>query len=185
MKIRSTFLSVAMLALGAGTTLWATQDEGDMSSMMVQAGPEVELLQKFVGTWDHKFTMNMMGMNQTSDAVEVVTSGPGGLSVISDYKDPSFMGMGYQGHGVMWWDAEEKVHCNAWIDSMTGKLEIMKGGWDAETSTLTFKKDGQDWETGEPAVEIHTTQLNDDGTLLAIMSSNGKEMARMEGKKRK
>jgi hypothetical protein len=189
MKIRNALLSVTILTLGAGTTVWATQegdqDGDDMGSMMVQPGPEVELIQSFVGTWDHQFTFSMPGMPPaTTQAVEIVTSGPGGLSTLHDYKDPSFMGMGYAGHGVMWWDAEEQVYCNAWIDSMAGKLEVMKGTWNAETKTLTFKKQGMDWTTGEPAEEVHTTKVNDDGTMLSIMSSNGKEMARMEGKKR-
>ncbi len=61
---------------------------------------------------------------------ETCRRGPGGFSTISD-SNMDFGKMGpFQGHGVMWWDAEKKVYTGIWCDNWANKCDSAgTGNW--------------------------------------------------------
>jgi hypothetical protein len=103
--------------------------------------PEIEKLTKWmVGTWqtDENFApAPEFGMPNggKGKGISTVKLGPGGFSLIDDYKSRNVMGR-FAGHGVTYWDPAEKVYKSFWIDSMSGKGETQSGKW--EGNDLVF-----------------------------------------------
>lgn len=108
--------------------------------------PEIEKLTKWmVGTWqtEEKFAPAPewgMPNGGSGKGISVVKLGPGGFSVIDDYKSRNVMGR-FAGHGVTYWDPAEKVYKSFWIDSMSGKGESSTGKW--EGNDLVFIGEGE------------------------------------------
>lgn len=113
---------------------------------MPKPSPEMERLTKLlVGTWrtSEKFEPSPeMGMPNGGNGTgtEVVKAGPGGFSVIADYKSRGAMG-NFAGHGVTYWDAKEQAYKSFWIDSMAGQGETSTGKW--EGNDLVFTSEGE------------------------------------------
>jgi uncharacterized protein DUF1579 len=109
---------------------------GKMSMPMMKPSPEMQELSKMVvGTWssaEKQEPSPWAPKGATGKGTAVFKNGPGGLSVIQDYKSSSGMG-GFAGHGVLWWDAQARGYKGIWCDSMTpGGCQISKGlaKWD-------------------------------------------------------
>jgi hypothetical protein len=113
---------------------------------MAKPSPEMERLAKMmVGTWHttEKFEPSPeMGMPNggSGKGVEVIKPGPGGLSLVADYKSRNAMGS-FAGHGVTYWDPKEQAYKSFWIDSMGGQGEMSTGKW--EGNDLVFTGGGE------------------------------------------
>jgi hypothetical protein len=108
---------------------------------MPKPSPEMERLNKWlVGTWqtEEKFAPAPewgMPNGGAGKGTNVVKLGPGGLSLINDYKSRNVMGQ-FAGHGIIYWDPQEKAYKSLWIDSMSGRVETTTGKW--EGNDLVF-----------------------------------------------
>jgi len=95
---------------------------GQMTMPMAKPSPEMEKLSKMVvGTWSTTETMEpsqWAPKGATGKGTAVFKKGPGGLSLVQDYKSSGDMGS-FAGHGVMWWDAQAGGFKGIWCDSMT------------------------------------------------------------------
>jgi hypothetical protein len=95
-----------------------------------QPAPEMKHLSDLVGTWDveesHEASPWMPKASKGA-GVATFTRGPGGLSVIVDYKSTSGPLPTFQGHGFMSWDANQKVYKSAWTDVMTPGITTSTG----------------------------------------------------------
>jgi hypothetical protein len=113
---------------------------------MPKPSPELERLSKMmVGTWSttEKFEPSPeMGMPNggTGKGTEVIKAGPGGLSLIADYKSRGAMGS-FAGHGVTYWDSKEQAYKSFWIDSMSDQAQTSTGKW--EGNDLVFTGSGE------------------------------------------
>ncbi len=95
---------------------------GQMNMAMPKPSPEMQKLSKMVvGTWNtaEKHEPSPWApKGATGKGTAVFKNGPGGLSVVQDYKSSSAMGS-FAGHGVLWWDAKAGGYKGVWCDSMT------------------------------------------------------------------
>jgi len=104
---------------------------GQMSMPMAKPSPEMQKLSKMVvGTWNttEKHEPSPWApKGATGKGTVVFKNGPGGLSLVQDYKSSGAMGS-FAGHGVMWWDAKAGGYQGIWCDSMTpAGCQISKG----------------------------------------------------------
>jgi Protein of unknown function (DUF1579) len=124
------------------------QESAAPAGMPAKPAPEMERLAKtLVGTWStsEKFEPSPeMGMpnGATGKGTEVVKRGPGGLSLVADYRSRNAMGS-FAGHGVTYWDPNEKAYKSFWIDSMGGKGEISTGKWEGNDLVFTGESEFQ------------------------------------------
>lgn len=97
-------------------------DSGQMSMPMTKPSPEMQKLSKMVaGTWsaaEKHEPSPWAPKGATGKGTATFKNGPGGLSLVQDYKSSSSMGS-FAGHGVMWWDAQAGGFKGIWCDSMT------------------------------------------------------------------
>jgi len=95
---------------------------GQMSMPIPKPSPEMQKLSKMaVGTWsvaEKHEPSPWAPKGATGKGIAVFKNGPGGLSLVQDYKSSSSMG-GLAGHGVMWWDAQAGGFKGIWCDSMS------------------------------------------------------------------
>lgn len=116
------------------------------AEMMPKPSPEMEKLSKWlVGTWktDEKHEPSeWMPQGGTGKGTETVRPGPGGLSVIADYKSQGAMGS-FVGHGLTWWDTKEKAYKSLWCDSMSPAGCEMSGTGRWQGKDLVFTSTGE------------------------------------------
>jgi hypothetical protein len=96
-----------------------TGGEGGQMAMP-KPSPEMQKLSKMVaGTWSttEKYEPSPWApKGATAKGKAVFKNGPGGLSVIQDYKSSSGKGS-FTGHGVRWWNAKAGGYKGVWCDS--------------------------------------------------------------------
>lgn len=82
---------------------------------------EIQKMMPMVGTWSvtGKTEPGPWGKGGTDKGSMVVTKGPGGFSIVQDFKSKGAMGP-FQGKGTIWWDKEANQYRNLWCDSMAG-----------------------------------------------------------------
>src|SRR5215470_10615770 len=81
----------------------------EMTMPMAKPSPEMQKLSKIVvGTWSTTEKMEpapLAPKGASGKGTATFKNGPGGLSLIQDYKSSGTMGS-FTGHGVMWWDPQ-------------------------------------------------------------------------------
>jgi hypothetical protein len=163
MAIRLLAIGCIASVLGAANAQ-AAPSEGRAVAWTAVQGQEIKTLaDHFVGTWKshESFEANKFLKSGLSGAgVFVVRVGPGGNSVIFDYKSKSAMG-DYSSVRTIYWDTKAKAYRAFYCDSLqpTGCGEVGTGNWRGgdlvfETSTMgpdgvmrtreTFKLSGRD-----------------------------------------
>jgi Protein of unknown function (DUF1579) len=157
--------------------------EGQMSMPMTKPSPEMQKLSKMVvGTWnttEKQEPSPWAPKGATGKGTAVFKNGPGGLSVVQDYKSSGGMGS-FAGHGVMWWDAKAGGYKGVWCDSMTpAGCEPGKGvaKWDGNNLVGTDESEmmGQKIAMKETWSDITPTSF----TLTMEGGPPGGEMKRM------
>jgi hypothetical protein len=102
---------------------------GQMTMPMAKPSAEMEKLSKMlVGTWsttEKHEPSPWAPKGATGKGTAVFKSGPGGLSLVQDYKSSGTMMGSFSGHGVMWWDAKAGGYQGLWCDP--GGCEVGKG----------------------------------------------------------
>jgi len=158
--------------------------EGLMSMSMSKPSPEMQKLSKtFVGTWSSSEKHEpspWAPKGATGKGTAVFKSGPGGLSLVQDYKSSSTMMGAFAGHGVMWWDAKAGGFKGVWCDSMTpAGCEVSKGvaKWDGNNMVGSDESEmmGQKFAMKETWSDITPTSF----TFTVDGGPPGGEMKRM------
>ena len=99
-------------------------------------GPEHEILQKDVGTWDAAVEIRFPGVPaQLSEGEATNRLICGGLWLVSDFRNQT---TGFEGHGVYGYDPAKKKYVGTWVDPMRTFLVVAEGTWDPATRTLTM-----------------------------------------------
>lgn len=89
---------------------------------MPKPSPEMQKLSKMLaGKWTAVTKTEPMGGMPGGEAKGEATfsRGPGGLSLIEDFKSEGGGFGSFRGHGVTYWDDKEKNYTGMWCDSMT------------------------------------------------------------------
>ncbi len=94
-----------------------------------------ELLAREVGTWDAEVVVRPApgAPEQRSRGVSVQRL-VGGRWLVADFESET----GFQGHGILGWDATRQAYAGTWVDAMRGFLVVMEGQWDDAARALTL-----------------------------------------------
>ncbi len=141
---------LVVLLLAMASFMWA-QDKSEKKSkemkhehaavkqeqqMAAHPAPEItKLIKMFSGSWTTAEKIEpgpRAPKGATGNGRATFKAGPGGNSVIEDYKGNA-MGP-FQGMGVIWWDAKAGTYKGTWCDSMAP--DCMVGGMKAEGNDL-------------------------------------------------
>ncbi|MBI2681960.1 MAG: DUF1579 family protein [Acidobacteriales bacterium] len=102
--------------------------------------PEMLKVSKaMVGVWsvDEIYQASpMMPTGGKGKGRDVISTGPGGYSIIYDYRSQGPMGP-ITGHGLMSWSPTEKVFTSVWMDSGAPGAAVATGKWEGETIVLS------------------------------------------------
>ena len=115
---------------------------------MPKPAPEAERLSKsFGGSWtvSGKTEESPAGPAETANGTERCKDGPGHFSVICD-ANMKFSRMGpFTGHGVMYWDPENKNYTGTWCDNLGPCAPQGTGNWEGDKLVLNgeMKMNGQ------------------------------------------
>lgn len=161
--------------------------QNSMSMPMPTPSPEMQKLTKMMaGAWRTNETFevsDMMPKGGTGSGKVVITTGPGGLSLIENYNSNGDIGA-FAAHGVFWWDEKAQGYRTLWCDNTTptgcavanglgnwegGKVvfhdeQEMMGKKEAMKETITSDKPGsmtfvmEASEPGGPMKKIMTIQ---------------------------
>lgn len=96
------------------------QAQGGMPPMPKPSADMQKMIKALAGKWtvDVK-TEAAMGMPASESKGDAsFTRGPGGLSLIEEFRSQGSMG-NFRGHGVVYWDEKAKYFTGIWCDSMT------------------------------------------------------------------
>jgi hypothetical protein len=150
----------------------AASSRQDGAQMMPKPSPEHAYLMQRVGTWDAVMSM-WMDPGEPMKVTGVETNRAiGEFHVVSEYK-ADFMGMPFEGHGVMSYDPAKKKYVSLWVDALAPSPSISEGTYDERTKTITF--------VGEATREV--VSLTDaDHAIIEMFSTgaDGKEAKSMQ-----
>ena len=150
-----------------------------MAAMSAKPSPEMEKLKSLVGTWSvaMKFEASEMGPGGEATGTDTVTLGPGGLSVVGDFKAETGPMGSFSGHGITTWDEQEKVYKAFWVDSMTPGAIAMTGRWKGNSLVFTGEYTHMGKKIGMKQVTSDITPTSN--TVAMDVSENGGPMKRV------
>ena len=112
------------------------------SPSLPQQSPEVGRLAELItGKWatSEQYAPSAMYAHATKgNGTDVIRSGPGDLSLISDYHSTNSYGK-FSGHGVFAWDQKTASFTLFWIDNTSPQPTLSSGKW--EGNSLVFTDD--------------------------------------------
>lgn len=116
---------------------------GAPGMMPAKPNPGMEKVLSTVGTWSATIKNEPSPWNpkgSTDKGSMVVSKGPGGLSVVQDFRSKGAMGE-YRGHGIIYWDTVANQQANIWCDNISGcatGVAKMEGdnGWTADMNNV-------------------------------------------------
>ena len=98
----------------------APATQGGMPPMPKPSADMQKMIKAFAGKWTvtvkTEAAMGMPASESKGDAS--FTRGPGGLSLIEEFRSQGSMG-NFRGHGVVYWDEKAKNFTGLWCDTMT------------------------------------------------------------------
>jgi hypothetical protein len=178
-------LTVAALALAPAAAQEKKDDakaQADAMAAMASPKPSPEMERQaklLVGTWKvaQKFEASEMGPASESTGVDTMKLGPGGLSIVSDYRSEGGAMGSFSGHGVTTWDEHEKVFKVFWVDSMTPGAMAMTGRWEGDSLVYTgeFTQMGKKYTMKQVMTDITPTS----STSTFDLSEEGGPMKRV------
>jgi len=104
--------------------------------------PEMsKLIKTMAGMWTTAEAVppsEMMPKGGTGSGEAMIHRGPGGNSLMQNYRSQSAMGK-FAGHGITWYDPQAKAFKNIWCDTMTpAGCEVFNGTGQWEGDKLVF-----------------------------------------------
>jgi hypothetical protein len=175
------------IQVAASVLLFSTSAAAQTGSQQMppapKPGPEQAVLKMDEGTWDAvvEFVLGPGQPPQTSKGVEVNTMGCGGMCSIASFKGEA-MGMPFEGHGVVAWDAKKKKYTGIWVDSMSTGPSFTEATYNAATKKLTGTMEGPDM-TGNVMKTRNVVEWKDANTRVMTAFApgpDGKEMQVMK-----
>lgn len=172
----------------AKTEEWVPVDSAAMMKAWQEdmtPGPQHVMIAKWDGTWDAETTMWMApgAPPETSKATSVNKMMLGGRYQTTNFKG-NFMGMPYEGHGMMGYDNAKEVFTSTWLDNMSTSPMKMEGTWDDAAKSINFKGKMLCSANGKEMDMREVYKIVDDNTQIMEMygpdMQTGKEYKHME-----
>jgi hypothetical protein len=128
-----------------------------------------KVLENDVGVWDGAMVFYSPGQpEQRSKGVET-SSMLGGFWVVNHFKGEAF-NQPFEGRGATGYDPKKGKYVGTWVDTMSPKIILLEGTYDAATRTMTMYSDEVDPATDKPVKARYVTKSNDDGTRVFTLS---------------
>ncbi len=149
--------------------------------MMTKPAPEIQkLIKMFSGTWIASEKMEpseFAPQGGTGTGTDTVKAGPGGRSLVGDYRSKGSMGS-FAGHGIIYWDPKRQAYSSVWCDSMTAEgCEVgATGKW--EGNDLVFHSEGEMMGKKVHSKQVYTDLQPDAYTFYIDSSIDGGPMKR-------
>ena len=171
-------------------------DKAPASGMMPsKPNPGMEKVLTTVGTWSATVKnepSQWSPKGSTDKGSMVVSKGPGGLSVIQDFRSKGAMGE-YRGHGIIYWDTVANQQSSVWCDNISGcavGMAKMEGEnkWTSEMNNVFQGKKMKLVSHGTIADEGNSmheefSQSVDGGPMAKIMSIDYKRVGKAVAEK--
>jgi len=144
-------------------------------------------LHKMIAKWDGEWTSNMStwmqpGAPPTKSTGSVINKMIlGGRYQESKFKG-DFMGMPFEGVGLLGYDNIKKSFNSTWADNMGSAIMYMDAKWDDNSKSISFTGKTVDPMSGKEIAIRETFKIIDDNTQLMGMfvTNDGKEFKSME-----
>ncbi|HUR36698.1 MAG TPA: DUF1579 family protein [Terriglobales bacterium] len=125
------------------------------SAEMPKPAPEMERLSaQLAGRWETEEKhepSSMLPQGGTGKGIETIRPGPGGLSLLVEYKSESPMGI-FSGFGIMTFDPGVRVFHLHWTDNTALGVSVSNGKWEGNNLVFT----GSDTVAGKKVFSRHT-----------------------------
>ena len=118
---------------------------GQGMPMMPKPSPEIQkLIKALAGTWsvsEKTEPSEFMPQGGSGSGTDTVKAGPGGNSLVRDYRSKGPMGS-FTGHSIIYWDPKRQVYGSVWCDSMSPEgCDGATGKWEGDD--LVFNAEGE------------------------------------------
>ncbi|MCB9903381.1 MAG: DUF1579 family protein [Planctomycetes bacterium] len=133
-----------------------------------------KMLMKSVGTWEGTLTMSMPGMPTEGVAAKEVVTAFGPFWTTSHFTC-DFMGMPFEGSGLMGYDPNKEKYLGTWIDNMSPALAVMEGELDEESGKLTMHYEAINMMTGEMTPHSNVMTMGENSYTLEFYMGEGDE----------
>lgn len=183
---RLTLTIYTILALGFFSQLSAqTDQDAAMKAWMsyMTPGDVHKMLAKDDGEWNEEITVWMApGAPPTKNTATVSNKMILGGRYQESKHTGNFMGMPFEGYGLIGYDNAKKVFVSSWVDNMGTGIMTMEGKWDDKTKTIHFMGKVTDATTGKetPVRETFSYIDNNKQKMEMFMTQEGKEYKSME-----
>ncbi|HEX9510261.1 MAG TPA: DUF1579 domain-containing protein [Puia sp.] len=173
------------LLLGAFSQLRAQGDDAAQKAWMayMTPGPVHKMVAKSDGEWKADLTMWMApGAAPTTSTASCTNKMIlGGRYQESKYTG-TFMGMPFEGVGMLAYDNAKKVFVSSWVDNMGTGMMTLEGPWDDNSKSVTLLGKSVDPMTGKDMNVRQVFKIIDDNAqqLDMYMQMNGQEFKTME-----
>lgn len=112
----------------------------DANADKPKPSPEMKKLAKaMVGRWqaEEKYEVTPFSpQGGEGKGTETIHRGPGGLSILINYKSSGTMGE-YSGTGIITWSPQESAYRQFWVDSGSPGGELWMGKWEGDAVIFT------------------------------------------------
>ena len=118
-----------------------------------------KLVKALAGNWsvaEHFEVNEMMPQGGSGTGSDTLKAGPGGFSLIGDYRLRTSMG-NFTGHAVTYWDSKQQAYLSVWCDSMAPDCENgALGKWEGDNLVFTYSGEmgGQKYSKKQTFSEI-------------------------------
>lgn len=136
---------------------------------------------KGAGEYEGTITMMMPGSEPMQAPCTETVTAIGELWTVSHF-EMEFMGQPFEGSSIFGYDPEKEKFVGTWIDSMTPKLTVMEGDWDAGKKAFVMHYEMADPMTGG-TVDMRNEHVHrDDGYTSSFYSvgEDGEESLSMK-----
>ena len=121
-----------LLGLATGATQEPSTMKKEKGLTAPPPAPEMEkLAARLVGTWEvrEKHEPSQWSAGGEGRGRDTYRLGPGGHSLIGDYRSSGPLGRNFRAQGIVTWDAGEKVYKMFWVNSLLPGGLLARGRW--------------------------------------------------------
>lgn len=183
---RITFIICLFVLIGFSSQLVAqTDQDAAMKAWMSYMTPgEVhKMLAKDDGEWNEEITLWMApGAPPTKNTATCLNKMIMGGRYQESKHTGNFMGMPFEGYGLVGYDNAKKIFVSSWVDNLGTGIMYLEGKWDDKTKTINFSGKSTDATTGKDmAIREVFTYIDPNKQKLEMFSTvEGKEYKSME-----
>jgi len=174
---------ISFLSLSTTSRAQTQSDEEKAWMAYMTPGDIHQMLAKAEGEWSFDMTMWMKpdAPPTTSTGTTVNRMILGGRYQESIHKS-TFMGMPFEGHGLLAYDNAKRIFQSSWVDNMGTGIMNTEGTWDEGTKSITFKGKSVDPMTGKDMDIKEIFRMVDDNhhVMEMYMVNDGNEFKTME-----